>query len=100
MTMIAPGSRVRHAGTRQFGTVLQAVPQRDGTFEYEVQRDGPLWPGETTWWASYRTEPVAENETREGNRYHLDHCAVCGRPANNGVCPVPHELPMAEGGLE
>lgn len=42
-----------------WGTVLQAVPQRDGTVEYEVQRDAPHapdMPNGPTWWASYHID--------------------------------------------
>ena len=53
---LEPGTRVQHRGTKQWGTVLRAKPQRDGTYEYRVQRDEPLYPGgsnDPTWWASY-----------------------------------------------
>lgn len=60
-----PGTRVYHHGqqyiqAQEHGTavLLEAVPQRDGTYEYKVQRDKPLFEGgsnEPTWWASYAT---------------------------------------------
>lgn len=55
----AAGTRVRHAGTKMWGEVLQAVPQQDGTIEHEVQRDKPLYRGGSnapTWWASYHID--------------------------------------------
>lgn len=49
------GDRVRHRNG-WWGTILEAVPQGDGSTEYRVQRDKPLLPGmknDPTWWASY-----------------------------------------------
>lgn len=60
------GTRVRHYGTKMWGTVLETKPQHDGTVEYLVQRDKPLYtggPNDPTWWASYHIDradgPVA-----------------------------------------
>jgi hypothetical protein len=59
------GARVRHYGRQwtdeAFATVLEAKPQRDGTFEYRVMVDEDSgWirseSGET-WWPSYYTRP-------------------------------------------
>jgi hypothetical protein len=49
-----------HKGT---AVIVEAKPQRDGTYEYRVRRDKPLVPGGDleTWWASYSTF-VAINE--------------------------------------
>jgi hypothetical protein len=61
---LPPGTRVRHYGQQYdealegTATVLRAEEQRDGTYEYLVQRDKPLMPGmrnEPTYWASYHT---------------------------------------------
>lgn len=63
------GGRVRHVGTRQWGKILEIVPQRDGTAEIKVQRDEPLCSSDTkndpTWWASYHIgwhEPAADGK--------------------------------------
>lgn len=62
------GARVHHRGelwpeaaVTGTATVLEVKPQRDGTFEYLVQKDKPFLPGdpnEPTWWASYATYPA------------------------------------------
>jgi len=41
--LIKPGKPVYHTGTKRNATVLRAQPQRDGTVEYLVQPDGPLF---------------------------------------------------------
>lgn len=57
-------TRVHHSGQqwpeaqdRGTAEIIEAVAQRDGTYEYRVRRDEPLVPGGDleTWWASYRT---------------------------------------------
>lgn len=68
------GARVHHIGFRYsvsfsdneckgnpspgWGTVTQVVPQRDGTYEYEILRDAPLTQGgdRRCWWASYQID--------------------------------------------
>lgn len=45
------------------GTVLEVHPQRDGSYEYLVQRDAPLCsdgPNEPTWWPSYHTRATTK----------------------------------------
>lgn len=53
---IAVGDRVRHYGTKQWGTVLEVMPQRDGTAELKILRDPPRFTGDSegeTQWATY-----------------------------------------------
>ena len=58
---LEPGIRVRHYGQQYLSamggtaTVLEAVPQRDGTYEYRVLVDEAHnpWGGREKWWASY-----------------------------------------------
>lgn len=50
------GDRVKHCGTKQWGTIQKIVPQNDKTAEILVQRDEPLCVGmknDPTWWGSY-----------------------------------------------
>jgi hypothetical protein len=65
----AIGDRVHHRGgiyslTHEgggyyWGTVLEVVPQSDGTDELRVQRDeAPFWSNDPTWWASYAVDRV------------------------------------------
>ena len=66
------GTRVHHraylwsyANGGGWGTVLKCVPQRDKTFEYEVQRDEPFMAGmdnDPTWWASYHIDAAHDPE--------------------------------------
>ena len=37
--IIKPGDRVRHFNTRQYGIVLEVIPQRDGSAELRILRD-------------------------------------------------------------
>lgn len=73
VTVLSEGTRVHHCNqlwtygwTEQerqenpqwgWGTVVSAVPQHDGSVEYEVRPDGQMfedWPPDrTTWWPSY-----------------------------------------------
>lgn len=62
------GARVYHYGHQWSGaedgtaTIVEVKPQRDGTSEYRVQLDRPLYPGgpEESWWASYHTYKAIE----------------------------------------
>lgn len=64
------GARVYHAGQQWPGvqergtaTLLEAVPQCDGSYEYRVLVDEAIsWPtaGKKTWWASYSTDMAME----------------------------------------
>ena len=59
------GDRVRHRGTKQWGTVLEVVPQRDGTSELHVKRDLPRFEGDFTgdgWWATYHCDRREEKQ--------------------------------------
>ncbi len=56
--MIQVNARVHHDGTRMNATVVQIKPLGDGSLEYLVQRDEPLYeggPNEPTWWSDSRT---------------------------------------------
>lgn len=53
-TRHADGDRVRHYGTKQWGKILQSVPQSDGGYEYEIKRDD----GTVGWWANYHIDRV------------------------------------------
>ena len=57
-TRHSDGTEVRHYGTKQWATVLQSIPQSDGTYEYEVRRAD----GTTGWWASYHIDYVRQSE--------------------------------------
>lgn len=66
---VAVGDRVMHRGTRQWGTVVEVRPQRNGSSELLVQRDDPLIPGfgnEPTWWAIYHLDWGAMQADRIG----------------------------------
>lgn len=60
------GARVRHVHADAWtseatGTITEALPQRDGTFEYLVQRDRPYVDGSEntpSYWPSYYTVHV------------------------------------------
>lgn len=60
------GTHVRHYGTKRWGVIKEAVPQRDRSFEYRIERDLPLLSYERpeTWWASYHIDRV-----RSSNAY-------------------------------
>lgn len=58
----ANGDRVRHYGTKQWGEVLQSVPQSDGGYEYEIKRDD----GTTGWWANYHIDRHEGGATNGG----------------------------------
>lgn len=53
---------VSHDGGGQYwGTVLEIVPQHDGTAELLIKRDeAPFWTteNEPTWWATYHIDRV------------------------------------------
>jgi hypothetical protein len=52
-----------------WGTVLRSVPQHDGAYEYEVEKDAPMFEGYATrsWWARYHIDdwrgPVPRGES-------------------------------------
>lgn len=92
---IKVGDRVKHYGTKMWGTVLEVVPQLDGTSELKVQRDEPFIPGgnnDPTWWATYHIgwhEPAAPPATDEPTSLPC----VCpfprtDCPACNHLCPA------------
>jgi hypothetical protein len=57
-TNLIPGDRAHHRNAG-WGTVLDIRLQADGSVEYRVQRDKPLFPGgsnEPTWWPSYHLD--------------------------------------------
>lgn len=60
--VVKVGDRVKHGGTKQWGKVLQVVPQSDGTAELEIQREVVhAWDYDGTgWWATYH---ISEHET-------------------------------------
>lgn len=41
-----------------WGTVMEAIPQRDKSTEYRVEKDAPLMDGgkAESWWASYHID--------------------------------------------
>lgn len=66
--VVKSGDRVRHANTRQWGTVLEVIPQRDGTAELKIERDLPRYKGDFEgigFWGTYhcdRREPGIEKK--------------------------------------
>lgn len=57
--VIAVGDRVRHHGTKQWATVLEVHPQRDGTAELVLERDPPRYVGDDqgkAHWATYHCD--------------------------------------------
>jgi hypothetical protein len=57
--IVQVGDRVRHHGTRQWGTIRKVVPQTDGTAELEVELDPPRFTGDLTgvsFWGTYHCD--------------------------------------------
>lgn len=81
------GIRVRHYGTKRWGKIIRIVPQGDGTFEYEIERDLPLLSMEfpTVWWASYHIDRSEHKFVLHRGEFsgEFQFCNQCGRQQRN-----------------
>lgn len=76
---VKPGDRVQHRGTKQWGEVLEVVPQRDGTSELRILREHlqPWQDKGEGWWATYH---IGDYEPREERMKRLHAAGISHNP--------------------